>query len=94
MFHRFGHKRGRQINLLVDQKFFEFCQLRSFKLDFTGEKLTCITQSEKARQLAAKTAAEQAKQRATAGTTSNPNRMTYGQFRRQADGDYGKRPRN
>jgi hypothetical protein len=91
---RFGHKRGRQINLIADQKLYDYCKLRGFKLDFTGKKLICITQAEKARMMAAKQAADQAKQRAQ--DSSQTNRQTYGQHRRQGGQDafQGKRPRN
>jgi hypothetical protein len=84
---RAGHKRGRQMNILADQKFYEFCELRKFELQFTGEKLQCVTQAEKARQLAAKSQAKQKE-------TSRPNQSTYGQWKKQGSGDYGKRPRN
>jgi hypothetical protein len=76
------------LNILADKAFYNYCQLRRFELDFTGERLVCITQEEKARQMAAKSAAEHNKANA-------PNRQTYGQFKRQAGPDnYGKRPRN
>jgi hypothetical protein len=89
--YRFGHKRGRQINILADQRLFDYCRLRQFKLEFTGERLTCITAAEKARQLAAKTAADQARQRGQ----GEVNKMTYGQHRRQSGADQSnvKRPR-
>jgi hypothetical protein len=85
---RAGYKRGRQMNILADQALFEFCELRKFELQFTGEKLQCITQAEKSRLMAAKT---QAKQKQEA---SRANQMTYGQWKTQGrGGDYGKRPR-
>jgi hypothetical protein len=83
---RLGHKRGRQLNILADKKLYEFCAIRKFELQFTGEKLQCITQAEKARLLAAKSQARQ--------QTSAPNRTTFGQYRRQGPDDNGKRPRN
>jgi hypothetical protein len=84
---RAGNKRGRLISILANQSFYNFCELRNFELQFTGEKLRCMTQADKARMLAAKTQAQQQRE--------STNRVTYGQYRRNGPGpDYGKRPRN
>jgi hypothetical protein len=90
-FDRAGHKRGRQVNILADKKLYEFCELRNFELQFTGEKLKCVTQAEKARQMAAKT---QAKQKDAARASTSANTTTYGQWRQQGPSYHGKRPRN
>jgi hypothetical protein len=77
------------LNILAGKDLFDYCQLRQFRLDFTGEKLTCITQEEKARQLAAQSAAEHARQQA-----AEVNHQTYGQYKRQSAQNFqGKRPR-
>jgi hypothetical protein len=58
-FDRFGVKKGRLFTINADKIFFEYCELRHWRLQFAGETLECITQAEKARQTAAKSAAAQ-----------------------------------
>jgi hypothetical protein len=47
---RFGEQKGRTAHLMADKAFYEYCEMRGFKLEFAGEYLTCITQAEKSRQ--------------------------------------------
>jgi hypothetical protein len=46
---RFDNPRGRVLHIKADATFYEYCKARNFKLNFSGDDLTCITQADKTR---------------------------------------------